>query len=132
MDYMIIPDKLVLPGIIIGVIFSLIKGIPFFYGSLFAILILGTIIFLIIFFSRGGMGFGDLKLAMMIGAFLGIKYALMTLIISSFLGGIIAIFLLFFRIKRKKDPIPFGPFLSISSIIVLFYGNFISILWGWQ
>jgi leader peptidase (prepilin peptidase)/N-methyltransferase len=39
------------------------------------------------------------------------------------LGGLVAIFLVVFRFKKKKEAIPFGPFLSIATIVTLLWGS---------
>ncbi len=129
--HMIIPDIVVYPAITIGLLISLFKGYEFLFDSVLGGIIGGFTIFLIIFLSRGGMGIGDIKLATMIGIFLGVNYIIMALILSFIIGGFIGIFLLLLKIKKRKDPIPFGPFLSIGAILSLFWGNIIGKIWGW-
>ena len=69
-----------------------------------------------------GMGFGDVKLIAMIGAFLGEPMVILfTIFLSSFIGSVIGILMMIFMGKGRKDMIPFGPFLSISGIITLFF-----------
>ncbi len=131
LEHMIIPDVIVYPGIFAGFLFSFLKGKIFLYDGLLGALIGGLAIFLIVFLSRGGMGEGDIKLSAMIGSFLGVKYVIMSLIISFIVGGIVGAFLLLLKIKGRKDPIPFGPFLSIGAIISLFWGSMIANMWGW-
>jgi leader peptidase (prepilin peptidase)/N-methyltransferase len=68
------------------------------------------------------------KLLAMIGAFLGWKAVLVTIILSSLIGSITGIMMIAFKGKSFKYAIPFGPFLSLSAVISLFYQNEI-ILW---
>jgi len=131
LEHMIIPDILVFPGIFIGLLLSLIRGDTIFLDSLLGLLIGGGVIFLIVFLSRGGMGEGDIKLSAMIGSFLGVKFTIITLLSSFILGGIVGILLLFLKIKSRKDPIPFGPFLALGAILSLFWGQTIANIWGW-
>jgi len=131
LSHMIIPDVLVFPGIALGLSFSFLKGKPLFFDGLLGGLIGGFTIFIIIFLSRGGMGEGDIKLSAMIGSFLGVKYIIMTLILSFIIGGIIGVILLILKIKGRKDPIPFGPFLALGGIISLFWGDILANMWGW-
>lgn len=131
LEHMIIPDIMVFPGLFLGIFFAYFKGMDFFLSSLLGTGIGGLIILLIVLFSKGGMGIGDIKFSAMIGAFLGIKYLIMVLILSSIIGGVVAIFLLILGLKSRKDPIPFGPFLSLGAIIVLFLGESIGKIWGW-
>lgn len=127
-DYQIIPNEISLPGIPIGFIFSFfiptltpvesLIGILVGGGSLWAV----ASIYLLLT-KREGMGFGDVKLLAMMGAFLGWKGVLVTIFTGSAIGtaaGLIAM------IKSRKDmkmAIPFGPFLSIGAIIHLFFGD---------
>jgi leader peptidase (prepilin peptidase)/N-methyltransferase len=74
---------------------------------------------------RGGMGWGDVKMAALIGMATGFPLVLVSLIMAVILGGLIAIILLVFRIKKRKDAIPFGPFLSLATVATLLWGQFI-------
>ena len=78
--------------------------------------------------SRGGMGGGDIKLIAMIGAFLGWKQALLTIFIGALAGSVIGLFLMTFKGKSRKYPVPFGPFLSLGAVVSLFAGPAIC---GW-
>lgn len=72
------------------------------------------------------MGGGDIKLYAMLGLFLGIKLALLTILLSIYVGGIYGvIFIVYNRVKQKEfsSMIPFGPFISIAAIIAMLYGN---------
>jgi len=73
--------------------------------------------------SREGMGLGDVKMMAMIGAFLGLRYAILALMLASILGAILGlIFILIFR-KGLLYELPFGTFLAFASIlmVVLFH-----------
>ena len=73
-----------------------------------------------VLFRKEAMGGGDLKLLAGIGSFLGIKGVFFTIFLSSLLGSFIGILLILFKIKKKGDYIPYGPFLSIGAVIFLF------------
>ena len=122
LKYQIIPDRISLPGIPLGLLASFILPITL-SESLLGILIGGGIFYLIAILSRGGMGGGDIKLGAMIGAFLGWKLILLTIFIGVFIGSIIGIILIILKIKGRKDPIPFGPFLSLGAVISIFWGT---------
>jgi leader peptidase (prepilin peptidase)/N-methyltransferase len=71
--------------------------------------------------SRGRwMGFGDAKLALAIGLFLGLPFGSIAIIFSFWIGALVSIFLLIFCRKSftTKSPLPFGPFLAIAAFIV--------------
>jgi len=127
----LILNKIVLPAIgaalLISVIFSIllpdIEIVPFI-GRAAAGGGIGLAIFLlIVIVSRGGMGWGDVKLAALIGLVTGFPLVFIALLIGVILGGVVAVLLLAFKIKRRKEAIPFGPFLAIATIVTLLWGN---------
>jgi leader peptidase (prepilin peptidase)/N-methyltransferase len=74
---------------------------------------------------REGLGFGDVKMIAMIGAFMGLKWALLTLIVGSMLGSVVG--LLYIVITRKDAStyeLPFGSFLGIAALAVAIYSKF--------
>ncbi len=84
----------------------------------------GFLFFLIPFLiSRGGMGEGDVKMAGLIGLVTGFPLVFVALFTAAVLGGSIAGLLLLFRVKKRKEAIPFGPFLSLAAIITLLWGS---------
>ena len=73
--------------------------------------------------NPSGMGFGDIKLAFLIGLATGLPLFVVALLIGIFIGGLVAIVLLLFMKKGRKDVIPYGTFLAIGPIITLLWGN---------
>ncbi len=127
LDHQIIPDLITLPGIPLGFLLAstvLPAGIK---NSLIGILLGGGLLYLVAFISRGGMGGGDIKLMAMIGAFLGWKDVLLTIFVGSLLGSVVGIFLMVSKGKGRKHPVPFGPFLSLGTIVSIFWGK--EIIW---
>ncbi|MFH1680186.1 MAG: A24 family peptidase, partial [Candidatus Eisenbacteria bacterium] len=70
-----------------------------------------------------GMGGGDVKLAAMMGAFLGWKLILAVLFLSSLVGGLFGIGLILLRKGKGTTPIPFGVFLAPVGFLALLYGE---------
>ena len=127
----LILNKIVVPAIgaaiVISAAFSIflpdIEIVPFI-GRAAAGGGIGLAIFLlIVIVSRGGMGWGDVKLAALIGLVTGFPLVFIALLIGVVLGGVAAALLLVFKIKRRKEAIPFGPFLAIAAIATLLWGN---------
>jgi len=126
--HQIIPDVISLPGIVIGLLGSLVIPQITFWSSLVGALSGGGSLFLVAtiyqwLFKREGMGGGDVKLLAMIGAFLGWKAVILTILLSSFIGSIIGITVMLIKGKDFKYAIPFGPFLSLGAVISLFWGE---------
>lgn len=118
----IIPNRLVLAGLITGIVFiPLTREYTFlsaFYGLASAI----GFLLVIRIISRGGIGMGDIKLAAFVGIVLGWPLSLLAIIIAFCLAGLVGTFLIISRQRNLEDIIPFGPFLSA--------GTFISFIWG--
>ena len=124
--HQIIPDVISLPGIGVGLLASLILPPITFLNSLIGILLGGGSLFLVAtlyqwLFKKEGMGGGDVKLLAMIGAFLGWKAVILTIFLSSLIGSITGIMMMILKGKDFKYAIPFGPFLSLSAVVALFY-----------
>jgi len=86
--------------------------------------IIGFIFLLIpLLIYSGGMGWGDVKMAALIGLAIGFPLVLVALLLASILGGLVGGTLLLLKIKKRKDPIPFGPFLSLTTIATLLWGS---------
>lgn len=81
--------------------------------------------------SRGGMGFGDVKLAAVIGFWLGTEKALLALLLAFVLGGTAAVLLLASGRRSRREAIAFGPFLCLGAAIGLLWGNAL-LNWYWQ
>jgi leader peptidase (prepilin peptidase)/N-methyltransferase len=80
-------------------------------------------------FRRDAMGFGDVKFMACIGAFLGWKAVLFTLMSASVIGALVGGFTLLVGKREWSAKIPFGPYLSIGALIWLFAGLELWTLW---
>ncbi|MBE0427795.1 MAG: prepilin peptidase [Nitrospirae bacterium] len=131
LDFQIIPDRITLPGIPIGLLAgSFLLPDPFmrysilgFKSSIIGFLVGGGLFYVISVISRGGMGGGDIKMMAMVGSFMGWKSAIMTTFFGSLTGSVFGLFLMLFKGKGRKTKVPFGPFLALGTIITLFYGQ---------
>lgn len=102
-------------------------GQNFFLFSHFLGGLLGAgLLFPFYYFSKETlMGGGDVKLMAGLGMILGAPLVLVSLFFAFTIGGAVAGFLLLFKIKELKDPLPFGPFLVLGFFLALFFSNFI-------
>lgn len=136
----IIPNGLVAAGLAGGVVFFVINCIrPFeeilgdgkwwtplaglFPGSVFLLLVatLGSFIYK----TDDVMGMGDVKLMASVGIFLGWRLCLAALFISVIMGGLVSIFLILFRFKKRRDTVAFGPFIVAGTFAVMLFGKYI-------
>ena len=132
-DFQIIPDSITVGGVVIGIIamslfpaaigettrqaafLSSILGAVVGGGSIYLIGVLGKMAF-----KKEAMGGGDVKLMSMIGAFLGWKLGLLVFFVAPFFGAFVGIIL---KLKYKIETIPYGPYISLATIIVIFWGE---------
>jgi leader peptidase (prepilin peptidase) / N-methyltransferase len=85
---------------------------------------IGFAIFLVIaIVSRGGMGWGDVKLAALIGLATGFPRVFIAIIMGAILGGIVAVALMIAKKRNRRETIPFGPFLALAAMITLLWGS---------
>ena len=123
-----IPDSISISGIIIGLILSVFRGLVFvsFIGAGTGVVLILTIIIVgKKVYRKDVMGYGDIKLAALIGAFVGWAGLLLTIMIGSFLGALYGLV----QIKRGKltmeSQVPFGPYLAVGGVVSFLYGKWI-------
>lgn len=127
-DHQIIPDVISLPGIVVGLICSAAGFAVGLLPSFIGVLLGGGILYAVAvgyhaLTGREGMGGGDIKLLAMIGAFLGWRGVLVTLLLGSLTGALIGMALIAIRGGDTRLPIPFGPFLALGAVCALLFGD---------
>ena len=88
------------------------------------------VIMLVIYFaSRGGMGEGDVKLAPVLGLWLGLEQGVAALLLAFVGGGLVGGVLL--ACGRRRQLLPFGPFLCLGAVAAYFWGvKMVAWYWG--
>ena len=128
LDYQLILNVITIPGLVVGLLLTLffasesiievLSGVAGGAGVLIAIAIFGNLLF-----KKESMGGGDIKLAAMIGAYLGLTGVLMALMIGFFSAAPIGALVLLWKGPHGDHKIPFGPFLSFGAICYIFSGQ---------
>ena len=127
LTHKIIPNAVTYPGVIAGVA-SAGLVLPLGWGqSLLGVLVGGGLLWVLAWaspylFGKEGMGGGDIKLMGMVGAVLGWKLALLTIMIGSLLGSVVGVALIGTNTIGRQDYIPFGPFLVCGALVSLLFG----------
>lgn len=129
LEHKIIPNRLTVPLLLIGLVFKTWEGeLP---AAITGCIIGGGILLLVAILYPKGMGMGDVKLLAMLGVFLGWVKVILLLFLASFLAtGIISVLILLKKAKRR-DPIPFGTFLSGAAIFLVLVNNIIELFKIW-
>lgn len=121
--YMIIPDKILLWFAGIFLLERIFLPLAPWWDSLLGaatgfILLLG-----IALITKGGMGFGDVKLYALLGYVLGFKLVLLSFFLSTLYGAVIGGLALLFKIVKRRQPIPFGPFIAAGTLTAYYWGS---------
>jgi len=127
LEHHLLPDAITLPGIVAGFLFSLLFP-PGPLASAIGILVGGGSLWLIgeayyRYAGQEGMGGGDVKMLAMIGAFLGWKLVLVTLVFSSIAGAVIGLLVILSRRGDLRYALPYGTFLALAGLIASLYGD---------
>lgn len=132
-DWQIIPDQITLNGMAAGLFLSYIcwlrpdaASLSFYTplnDAIWGVLSGGGILYSISVLSGGGMGGGDVKLAALIGAFLGWKTTLLGLLLACFIGSFFGVSMIILGYKKRKDCVAFGPYIALGTAIVMVLGN---------
>jgi len=130
LEHGLILNKVVYPGMVVALLLALLPHpwLTRWIVTGVANAALGgaigfAILFLIAIVSRGGMGWGDVKLAALIGLATGFPLVFFSLILGAILGGIVAVSLVIAKKKTRRETIPFGPFLALAAMITLLWGS---------
>jgi leader peptidase (prepilin peptidase)/N-methyltransferase len=157
LDHLFIPDEVSLPGIAIGLAVALLPGGVTLPDALGGVVLGGGVLWALAWTYEKltgieGMGFGDVKLLAMIGAFVGWQGIPAVLLIASVTGSCAGLLVIFSqrgrrglrRVRRmhgaravlpyvrrlgRTTEIPFGPFLALGAVLVLYAPTSLS-LWS--
>jgi leader peptidase (prepilin peptidase) / N-methyltransferase len=126
LEHHLLPNLITLPGILVGFAFSLFTE-PGWMSSLIGIVIGGGVLYAIaeVYYRvrhEEGLGMGDVKMLAMVGAFLGWKLTLVTLMMASFSGSIVGVTMIAMRRGSMKYALPFGTFLAMGAALAATIG----------
>lgn len=127
LEHHLLPDALTLPGIVAGLLASVFLP-PGIVSALIGVLVGGGVLWLIgeayyRYAGQEGMGGGDVKMLAMVGAFLGWKLVLVTLVLSSVAGSLIGIAVIASRRGGMKYALPYGTFLALGALAASLAGD---------
>jgi leader peptidase (prepilin peptidase)/N-methyltransferase len=124
LDHQIIPNRITYPGVAAGIVIVALTDLSSLDENLIAAAAAGGFLFVAWFLRPGGMGLGDVKLAFMLGVYLGraVAPAMFAALISGSLIGAIII-ARYGAAKGRKMKIPFGPYLALGGLVGLFAGD---------
>lgn len=140
----ILPNMVTLGGLVLGFLVSPLQSNEFFklpqifvgepapwthyIYSMAGIMVGGGFFWLVAVFYRKvrkqeGMGFGDIKMIAMVGAFLGWQYTWLTILVGSFLGAMVGSVYIYAFGRGRQYELPFGSFLGVGAIVSTLWGE---------
>ncbi len=133
LENQLVLDKVVYPSMALALAFSFfwpgLRTFSFFWpeigleSALLGGLIGLAIVALIAIIYPPGMGWGDVKLAALVGLMTGFPLVFVAILLWWISGGLVGSILLAFKIKNRKDPLPSATFLAISAMVTLLWGQ---------
>ena len=128
LEHMILPDELTLGGAALFFAYSffnpeLAQLDAVLSGAGAALFFAALLFFYLKLRKIEGLGFGDVKMALFLGLFLGLRRTVVAILLASLSGLLVGLFFIVFRKKNLKLALPFGPFLSLGSYVALFRGE---------
>lgn len=112
----IIPDSLIIAGAAIGLTLKLYGPMEVFFDGLLGGLTAGSVLLLIYYIAKGGLGLGDVKLFGCTGIYLGFESIISAMLISALLSGLFSLVLICMSRNNKKREIPFAPFILAGAL----------------
>ena len=119
----VIFNKMLQPLAVLGILSAIHLNLPLTDRILSAV-IGGGIFLLMAFLSNGGIGGGDVKLVFVLGLWLGSKMLINVIFAASIFGGLAAIFLLATKKMNRKSYFAYGPYFTLTTLVILIFSNF--------
>jgi leader peptidase (prepilin peptidase)/N-methyltransferase len=132
LEHRLLPDRVVFPALAVGAAGLTIAAVAGGYPdalvhAAIGAAIFGGFLFVVAFVNPAGMGGGDVKLAFLLGMFLGYLdgwgVVMVGMFLSFVLGGVIGLIAMLVSGGGRKMQVPFGPFLVLGTMIAVFLGH---------
>jgi leader peptidase (prepilin peptidase)/N-methyltransferase len=125
-DFRILPDRITLTGIVVGVALSFFSRVRTPLSSAAGAALGAGGLWLVAFLYEKwkkveGMGLGDVKMLGMIGALLGASGVIVSVLLASVTGSLVGLVLVIARRGSLKTALPFGVFLALGAVAALFW-----------
>lgn len=126
--HQVLPDAITLPGLALALVYSFFReGLKWTQALLGAAVGGGAILLIYgvyyLLRKREGMGLGDVTMMLMVGAFLGWRPAVLTLLLAAFSGALVGLALILAGKKGLQQALPFGSFLAPAAFAALLWGE---------
>lgn len=123
LEYMLIPDKILMFFLPLFAAFRIIYTMDPWWDALAGMGAGFALLALIALISRGGMGGGDVKLFAVMGLLVGMKLVILGFFLSTFFGALIGIGGMLLGFIKRRQPVPFVPFIVLGMLTSFFFGD---------
>jgi leader peptidase (prepilin peptidase)/N-methyltransferase len=135
-EHQVLPDAVTMPGLVLALAYSFVRDDLSFRGALLGAVVGGGFLMAVyagyrLIRKKEGLGMGDVTMMLMVGAFLGWPRTLLVLILASFVGAVVGVFLIVRRGRDFQFALPFGPFIAPAAFVALLWGQRI-VDWYWS
>lgn len=126
--HQVLPDAVTMPGLVLALAYAFFRDDLTFRGALLGA-VLGSGFLLLVYGAyylvrkKEGLGMGDVTMMLMVGAFLGPLRTLLVLILASFVGAAVGLYLVRRRGKDFQFALPFGTFIAPAAFVALLWGE---------
>jgi prepilin signal peptidase PulO-like enzyme (type II secretory pathway) len=114
-----VPNAITYPGTVLALLAALVMPDADLTNAAIAALAGGGVFLVMAVLTRGGLGLGDVKLAMLIGAALGLPAAYQALALGVLAGGVVILVLLLAGAVSRRQAVPYAPFLALAAVAVV-------------
>jgi leader peptidase (prepilin peptidase)/N-methyltransferase len=126
--HQILPDAITLPGLVLALVYAFFRDDLTFRGALlgavvgagFLLLVYGAYLLIR---KKEGLGMGDVTMMLMVGAYLGPMRTILVLILASFSGALLGVYLIVRRGKDFQFALPFGTFIAPAAFVAMLWGE---------
>lgn len=119
--YKIIPDALLVAGLLAGIVLFAFNPRTSLITLLINLAVIAAILFAIYFASRKAIGLGDIKLIILLGLYINLYEVAAVSFVAVMLSGLFSLLLLLFKTVKRDSEIPFAPFLLAGGIIAFYF-----------
>src|SRR5512141_346468 len=126
--HQILPDAITMPGLVLALAYSFFRDDLSFRGALLGAVVGAGFLLLVygayrLIRKREGLGMGDVTMMLMVGAYLGLERTLLVLVLASFSGALVGIYLVVRRGKDVQFALPFGTFIAPAAFAAMLWGE---------
>ena len=126
--HQVLPDAITLPGLVLALVYAFFRDDLGIGGALlgavagagFLLLVYGVYY---IVRKKEGLGLGDVTMMLMVGAYLGLWRTLLVLILASFTGALVGVYVILRKGKDFQFALPFGTFLAPAAFVAMLWGE---------